>query len=421
MSCQPYETSPGQPGALLLAGAAAGSGSAKDVLVVDRQIAALGDRARSHPGARGARLVDLEGFVLLEAPAEPHAHLDKAFLAERVRNESGDLLGAIAAMAAAYPSISGDDITMRARRALGKAMARGYSAVRTHVDCNPLVGLSAIESLVGLRDELDGLITVQVVALMGRPITGRDGEASRRLLDAALERGVDVVGGAPALDPAPSEAIKVLVAAATGAGCPIDLHLDETTDETVMNLAVFAQEVDRHGLGGKAVASHCVSLGQQEERRAREIASLLAGAGIAVVTLPQTNLYLQGRGAPVRVPRGLTAIEILREQGAVVAGGGDNWRDPFNPLGRIDPFETASLLVSAGHMGIGDAYMAVSSLARQAIGLAPCSIEEGSQADILGIKAASLEEAVADASEERIVIKAGRIVSWTQVVQVAGH
>ena len=43
---------------------------------------------------------DLDGYLLLAAAVEPHAHLDKAFLAERVENPTGDLIGAITAMQA---------------------------------------------------------------------------------------------------------------------------------------------------------------------------------------------------------------------------------------------------------------------------------------------------------------------------------
>ena len=39
-----------------------------------------------------------QGQLLLPTLAEPHAHLDKAFLAERIPNPSGDLLGAIHAV-----------------------------------------------------------------------------------------------------------------------------------------------------------------------------------------------------------------------------------------------------------------------------------------------------------------------------------
>ncbi|HVE19546.1 MAG TPA: hypothetical protein VNB52_10685 [Ilumatobacteraceae bacterium] len=60
-----------------------------------------------------------DGYILLPAFAEPHAHLDKAFLAESVENPTGDLLGAIMAMEAARGSITLADTIERAERAHG--------------------------------------------------------------------------------------------------------------------------------------------------------------------------------------------------------------------------------------------------------------------------------------------------------------
>jgi cytosine deaminase len=135
-----------------------------------------------------------------------------------------------------------------------------------------------------------------------------------------------------------------------------------------------------------------------------------------VVTLPQTNLLLQGRQASTRTPRGLTALSALRDAGVVVAGGGDNWRDPFNPLGRIDPFETAALLVAAGHMTVDDAYDAVSAAPRRVLGLPPVIVAPGFPADLLAIRAASLQDAVAGASQDRLVLRSGEVVARTSVV-----
>ena len=41
--------------------------------------------------------IDLDGYLLLPAPAEPHAHLDKALTADLIPNSKGDLMGAITA------------------------------------------------------------------------------------------------------------------------------------------------------------------------------------------------------------------------------------------------------------------------------------------------------------------------------------
>ena len=153
----------------------------------------------------------------------------------------------------------------------------------------------------------------------------------------------------------------------------------------------------------------------QDPSVAREVSIAVAAAKISIITLPQTNLYLQGRERKTNKQRGLTAIADLLNAGVCVAGGGDNWRDPFNPMGRIDPFETASLLVSAGHLSPELAYELVSTNARDLMGLPQVRIEAGSPADLLAVRAGSLAEAIASASESRIVLRAGRILSRSTV------
>jgi cytosine deaminase len=131
-----------------------------------------------------------------------------------------------------------------------------------------------------------------------------------------------------------------------------------------------------------------------------------------VIALPQTNLFLQSRGVDTKALRGLTAIAALRRAGANVAAGADNLQDPFNTVGRVDPLETAALMVMAGHLTPDDAYAAVSTAARRALGLAPAGPFVGGVADLLAVRpAATVRAAVADAPATRRVFKAGRLVA----------
>jgi cytosine deaminase len=66
-------------------------------------------------------------------------------------------------------------------------------------------------------------------------------------------------------------------------------------------------------------ASHCVSLAVQQPAMQQRVSEQVAAAGIAVIALPQTNLFLQGREQPVATPRGLTAVRPLRTAGVTVA------------------------------------------------------------------------------------------------------
>lgn len=403
---------------LYLAGAHDWRGAPLDVLVVGGTIAATGDQARAHPQTVHARRIEMTRRTLLPAPAEPHAHLDKALLGNRVRNRDGTLDGALDAMRTA--SMSREDILGRARTAARIALLRGFTAIRSHVDVGGSTGTAGIEALVELKRELHGLADLQIAALTAGPLAGRAGQPLRRQLLAALELGCDVIGGAPWHGADPARSIDELTAAAADTGSAIDLHLDETTDESVLTVARYADRVGQLGLGGRATASHCVSLGQQDPGRAITLARLLAAAGVAVVVLPQTNLGLQGRQAPTRIPRALPPVRILEEAGVLVAAGGDNWRDPFNPVGRIDPMETAALLATAAHLPPQRSYALVSEHARAVLGMPPASLRTGDPADFIAVRADDLGEAVASGSEDRMVWRQGRVVANTTVRSVVG-
>jgi cytosine deaminase len=376
-----------------------------DVRIVDGVVDAVGVDL---PVASGADVIDLGGSLLLAGAVEPHAHLDKAFLAERVENRTGDLRGAIDAMIQVSGQITVDDIVARAERAARLMAENGYVAVRTHADATEYSGLRNVEALVEVRRRVVDVIDVEIVALTGSHVVGPGGADHRALLRDALGAGADLVGGCPHLEPdgAIEAATDVLLQIASDAGVGVDLHTDETLDPTVMGLEYLATQVTA-GFPHRVTASHCVSLGQRDANEQRRIAELVAAAGIGVVTLPHTNLWLGGRNQQP-VPRGLTAIEALRSAGVSVAAGADNLQDPFNPMGRACPFETASLMVLAAHDLPHIAWDSVSSSAREVLGLATVDIAPGSVADLLAVPAATLRSAIADGPRDRRVFRAGR-------------
>ena len=101
----------------------------------------------------------------------------------------------------------------------------------------------------------------------------------------------------------------------------------------------------------------------------------------------------------------------LMEAGVTVAAGSDNLQDPFNPVGRADPLEAASLLVVAGHVLPDAAFGAVTSAARALMGRAAVAIEPGAAADLLASKAPTVRAAGAGAPADRVVLRAGRVVA----------
>ena len=397
---------------LLLRRARLAVGGVADVLLADGKIAAVGGHPAVQPAP--AEVLDLRGYLLLPSLAEPHVHLDKAFTAASIANPGGSLRGAIDAWVAARPELSAASIAARAWAAAIRHLAHGATAIRAHVDVGQGIGLRAIQALLDVRVGLTGVVDIEIVALTSVPVTGRAGAANRALLRDALSAGADLVGGAPALDDDPAGAVDALAAAAADAATGLDLHVDETIDPAVFTLPRLVAIADA-GFGFPITASHVVSLGVQAPERRLAAARSLARAGIGVVTLPQTNLFLQGRGLGPAAPRGLTAVRELLDAGVVLAAGGDNVQDPFNPMGRADPLETASLLVVGAHLTPAEAFAAVSSAAREVMRLPAVTIAPGAPADLVAIRAGDLGGAVASGTPDRIVLRGGQIVARTQV------
>ena len=375
------------------------------VLIDGGVVTAVGEDATV---PEGAAVEDLSGYLLLPAAVEPHAHLDKAFLAETVPNPTGDLMGAIEAMQANRHVMDTAGIVERAERAARLMAANGFSAIRTHADMTVEHGLRSVEALAEVRRTLADVIDIEIVVLAGWPICGAVGADTRALVRESLAMGADLVGGCPHLEQHMGgdieSATDLLLEIATDHGVGVDLHTDETLDPSANGLDVLARRV-LSGFALPASASHCVSLGMQSEAQQRETAERVAAAGVHVIALPHTNLFLQGRGH-VPMPRGLTAIPALRAAGVNVAAGADNLQDPFNPVGRACPFETAGLMIMAAHDLPAQAWESVSAAPARALGRT-AEIAPGAPADLVAVRAATVREAIAFGPSDRIVWRRG--------------
>lgn len=359
---------------------------------------------------------DLEGDMLLCAPAEPHAHIDKALTADIIVNETGDLEGAIAGWHKFHtenPTGGGADFdgtVERASRAVELAISHGITAIRSHANVGEYSdGIVAVKALAEVKKRYE--IDLQIAPLLAPTVVGAEGAYGREQLRLAIEHGADIVGGCPMLEEKPAEAISIFLDAAEDAGLPVDLHTDEALDPALLTVLEIARQIRDRGFPHSVTASHCVSLGVLEPETQRKVAAEIADAGIRVVTLPQTNLFLQAREMRTAPPRGLTALDALAEADVICGAGGDNLQDPFNLVGRGDPMETASLLVAAGHQSPYRAYQLVAESSRALMDIPPSGAEVGMRADLLATNAPTLRAAVAGTATRKRTFRAGKLIS----------
>lgn len=363
---------------------------------------------------QGTQTIDMNGYLLSTGFVEPHAHLDKVFLADRVENPEGDLMGAIIGLDAIRSTLTFEDIVYRSTQAAISLSKNGVTAIRTHADTTLSGGLVPLLALLETKRRCAHFIDLQIAMLLEWPLTGAQGNSRKALAKDAVAAGADVVGGCPHLDENPAEAIDFLLELAQVNHRPLDLHCDENLRQSSHDLETLADMVISSRPKILVNASHCVSLSTRTDSDVARIAQKASEASISVTVLPQTNLFLQARESSTNKVRAIAPIDILRSFGVTVAAGGDNVQDPFNPVGRLDPLETASLLVMAAHQSTKESFEMVTKTASTIFYGQIREIIQGQQADLVAIPAVNARQAIAMGNSARIVFKNGmRIAEQT--------
>jgi len=379
----------------------------------DGRIAAL---APTVAPSSAARVVDLDGKLVVPGLVDAHQHLDKSRTRTAVTNPDATLEGASAGYRAFAVTVTREDIIARAERTLDTCLAYGTVAIRSHTNIESQTELRGVEAMVQVRERCRERLTLQVVAHLTSDAPRRL-DASRQWLGGALAAGVDAIGGVPQYADEPIAFLDLLFEFAERSGLPLDMHVDEHLDPERLSFDAIAERTRAHGMQGRVITSHCCALSAAAADEAARIIEDLAEAGIAVVTLPAANLFLQGRDTPSLPPRGLTRVRELLAAGVPVAAASDNIQDPFIPTGSGDLLEVARWALLSGHLDftqLRTAFDMVSSVPASMIGLgSDWGVHRGARADLLITDAEDPEDLVATGSFGRAVLVGGRLVAGT--------
>jgi len=383
-----------------------------DLAVRDGRIVAIGDLA----GVAAREIIPVEGRLVVPGFVDAHVHLDKAYLLDRAPSREGTLAEAIRVTGSAKRAFTVEDIRERARTLLDRAVAAGTTAMRGHVEVDPIIGLRAVEAILPLRAEYAARLDLQLCAFAQEGILQAPG--TEDLLREALRAGVEVIGGCPYNDTDGPGHVDRVFALARELDRDADFHVDFFDEPTHRHVRTVVDRTRRHGWHGRVAVGHLTELAACDEAEQAAVAAALHDAGVAVISLPVTDLYLMGRDDRRNVRRGLAPVRRLREAGVTVAAATNNVQNAFTPVGNADPLLLTLLLVVAAHMGAeGDMAGVLDMvtlapariLGRRDHGLAP-----GCRADLVVLEARTLADAVGTLPARRLVLKDGRVTVTAQ-------
>ena len=372
--------------------------------------------------AKAQKEIDASGYLVSPPFVDAHFHMDATLSLGLPRlNQSGTLLEGIALWGELKPHLTVEAIKERALRYCDLAVARGLLAIRSHVDiCDPR--LLAVDALLEVRKEVAPYLDLQLVAF---PQDGyfRTPEVAK-LLENALDRGVDVVGGIPHFERTMDEgkkSVEVLCRIAAERGLRVDMHCDESDDPLSRHIETLTAETVRHGLQDRVTGSHLTSMHSMDNYYVSKLLPLMAEAEMNVVSNPLINITLQGRHDTYPKRRGMTRVPELMDAGVKVAFGHDCVMDPWYSLGSADMLEVASMGLHVAQLTgveqMKSCFRAVTEIPAAILGLEGYGLEKGCNADLVILQAADPVEALRLKANRLFVIRRGRIISSSAPVE----
>ena len=389
-----------------------------DIGIKDGKIAVL----ESSLSAKATEEIDASGKLVSPPFVDAHFHMDATLSLGQPRlNQSGTLLEGIALWGELKPHLTVEAIKERALKYCDLAVARGLLAIRSHVDiCDPR--LLAVDALLEVKKEVAPYLDLQLVAF---PQDGylRD-PAAAKLLESALDRGVDVIGGIPHFERTMEDgkkSVEILCRIAAERGLRVDMHCDESDDPLSRHIETLTAETVRHGLQGRVTGSHLTSMHSMDNYYVSKLLPLMAEAEMNVVANPLINITLQGRHETYPKRRGMTRVPELLNAGVKVAFGHDCVMDPWYSLGSADMLEVASMGLHVAQMTgveqMKSCFRAVTEIPAAILGLEDYGLEKGCNADLVILQAADPVEALRLKANRLFVIRKGKIISRSAPLQ----
>ena len=366
-------------------------------------------------------VIDADFHFVTPPFVDSHFHMDATLSYGLPRvNKSGTLLEGIKLWGELKPNLTADAIKERALKFCKWAIARGTLAIRSHVDVSGQ-NLVGVEALLDVRETMKDFIDIQLVAFP------QDGLLRANCLDnlkAALDMGVDVVGGIPHFERTMEEgheSIRILCEIAEKRGLLTDLHCDETDDPMSRHVETLALETTRLGLKGRVAGSHLTSMHSIDNYYFTKLISLLVEADLNIIANPLINITIQGRQDNYPKRRGLTRIPEHLNAGLKVAFGHDCVMDPWYPLGSHDMLEVAHMALHCCHMtGIDEmisCFDAVTTNAASILHLDKYGIDNGSNGDLVVLQCKDSIEAIRLKPARLFVVRRGKVISSTKPIK----
>lgn len=380
----------------------AGEPEVRDIGIEEGRIVQIAD----HIEVRGAEELQAEGFLVSPGFMDVHMHLDKALVLDRYDWSKREVqathrMTCVAESNKMKRNFTVEDVRARAIRVAEMCLRNGTTTLRTHVDIDPIVGLTGMEGVLAAKEACRGWMEMQVSPYPVNDLVD-SAEETDKLLRKALEMGGDLVGAVPEANPVGEESVDRTFALAKEYDLDIDFHTDQVHGPRPFVLPYIAEKAIAEGWQGRVMASHCFGLGYVTPEERRSAIQRCREAGVSICVTPYETIQER-------------VIEP-RAAGVNVTYMSDNIQDAWASFGNADMLMIALFVGRLGSWRTNqelDGILEMGTMgAARAIGLADeHGVAVGKRADLVILEAKSGHEAIVNQVRKLWVIKSGRVVA----------
>lgn len=280
-----------------------------------------------------------------------HAHADRAFTMNpqtldvyknHPLTEKWDLVDAV------KKNASIDDYYDRVCQAIEVLIAQKVSVLGSFVDIDPICEDRAIKGALKAREHYRDQITIKFIS---QTLKGVIQPEARKWFDIGSEY-VDIIGGLPRRDRRDygegkdAEHMDILLSTAKKQGKMVHVHVDQFNVATDKETELLCDKTIEHGMQGKVVAIHGISLGAHTQGYRQKVYRKMKKADVMIIACPVA--WIDSKRTETKAPshNSLTPIDELVPAGITVALGTDNICDYMVPFCEGDMWQELSLLAT---------------------------------------------------------------------------
>ena len=300
-----------------------------------------------------------------------HAHLDRAYtitkenfaLSNKLRAEKWQLNRELRQRSTV------DQIYDRMAMAVEVLLAQGVTAIGSFIDVDDDVKDKTIQAAIRIREKYQTDVIIKYLNQSSYGLFNKEKNA-RDWFDVGAEF-VDIIGGLLKADVGREEEhLDILLGTARNMGKMVHVHVDEINLPAEHETALLAKKTIEHGMEGKVVGIHGISINARPAAEREQIYKLIKKARMMFIACPVSwlNSSRSEELSPIHNP--LTPVDEMLAHHIPVGIGVDNIADIFMPFNDADLWLDLRVLLEASRIHDLDALAIIASTnGRKILGL----------------------------------------------------